>query len=109
MIEVRINLVDIGRIKNRVLHNIAFMDKLKSIGIPTVGVLLMEGVSSGHLTVHVEEDLDGDLSVIRWWTPGEPACAINEKPADPYRRVAGKQLEGWSWVQYSAEDPDDEL
>lgn len=109
MIEVRINLVDIGRIKNRVLHNIAFMEKLKSVGIPTIGVLLMEGVSSGYLTVHVEEDLDGDLSVIRWWSPDEVAVGLNGDPGEAYRRTAGEQLEGWSWTRYSAEPEDDEL
>lgn len=96
MIEVRMNLVDLARIKHELLHSIAMIRRLKTAGVPVIGTLLMRGVSNGRLSWHTEEDLDGDISVLRWYANDEPGFADRED----WRRVAGEKHDGWEWSKH---------
>jgi hypothetical protein len=106
MIEVRMNLVDLARIKHDMLHSIAMVERMKKAGIPVIGILIMRGVSRGRLTWHTEEDLDGDISVLRWYDKGEDSTGMGHQMV----RAGGEKHEGWEWIKYvHPADLDDEL
>lgn len=106
MIEVRMNLVDLARIKHELLHSIAMIQRLKTAGVPVIGTLLMRGVVRGRLTWHTEEDLDGDISVLRWTDTNESTILTGR----PMVRTGGEKHDGWEWTKWvHPDDLDDEL
>lgn len=110
MIEVRSNLIDLARVKHDMLHAIAMIERLKKAGMPIIGILHMRGVERGRLTWHKEEDLDGDVSVMRWFDDNE----IDAAPGTAWIKVSSEQHEAWSFTVYRDADApapveDDEL
>lgn len=95
MIEVRMNLVDMKRIKNDILYSITMQDRLRAAGMPIIGTLLMRGVERGVIVWHVEPDLDGDIGVIRWYDVGESMT-----PGTEWVEIEGEQLQAHSWTKY---------
>lgn len=109
MIEVKMNLVDLSRIENDCLCSITVIQRLKQLGVPIIGVVSVRTVARGTLTWTLEEDMDGDLAVVRWYDVKEP-------PFDKkYIKCESRDEGVWSWTRYrfpglSAPQPvDDEL
>lgn len=71
MIEVRIDLDSVKKLDHEVLENIKIVERLRAAGIPFIGRLVLSGVTHGTLIHHVDEDIDGDTLVYRWYDRGE--------------------------------------
>lgn len=93
MIEARLErpLID-GHLHN-VLHSILFIQALKKAGVPIIGNIVMAGVERGSLTMYQEDDLDGDIIVVRWLDAGESVSGAKHK----HDFGSGK---GFTWVRY---------
>lgn len=71
MIEVRVDLDDLRKVTHEVLYNIALIERMRKAGIPVVGRLIPSAVTHGTVIWTVDEDLDGDTLVIRWYERDE--------------------------------------
>lgn len=66
IIEARFERSMFVRLANEVLCNMKIMKGLRDRGAPVIGAISILGVEHGHLTMHTEDDLDGDVLVYRW-------------------------------------------
>lgn len=96
MIEVRIDLIELRKIKHDVLHSITMIEVLKKAGIPIDGVLLTRGVTRGTLVWSIEEDLDGETWVIRWCDDSEDFAMRG--PKQPIEATGAGQA--FTWKRY---------
>lgn len=71
MIEVRVDLDAIKKLDHEVLANIKIVEQLRDAGIPIIGKLVLSGITHGTLIHHVDEDIDGDTLVYRWYDRDE--------------------------------------
>ncbi len=111
MIEVTFSN-DITKKFDHEIHAVVrIMDAMRKAGIPIVGTLHFRGVERGYLTWTLEEDLDDDAVLIRWWDVNDP-CPVELKGV-PLRVVAsgnannGEGLNGFKWRRFVPVDYDD--
>lgn len=98
MIEARIDLDELRKVQHNVLHAIEFIKVLRQAGVPVIGNITMNGVERGSLHIHRENDMDGDIVVVRWLDDGESASASKHK----HDFGSGK---GYTWVRYQDSPP----
>lgn len=81
MIEVKIDVTTMDRITHDVSHSIQMVKSLKEAGLPFRGILLAKGVERGTMVWSMDEDLDGDTWLIRWYD-------THEKPEHKFKEIS---------------------
>ena len=95
MIEARLDLDELRKVQHNVLHAIDFIKVLKAAGIPVIGNIVMNGVERGRLEMHREQDMDGDIIVVRWFDHGETILA-----GSSWRKADFGNGKGYSWIRF---------
>lgn len=112
MIEARLDLDELRKVQHNVLHAIEFIKALKAAGIPVIGNIVMNGVERGRLEMRREQDMDGDIIIVRWFDDDETALARSH-----LRKTDFGSGKGYSWIRFedsskavevtAKSDPDD--
>lgn len=97
MIELRIDQYQLEKATNDLIYQQHILNALRQAGVPVVGVLVIRSVSRGKLVMHIEQDIDGDTFIWRWYPPEETIHVTNVQGYKPVKKGSGPAYE---WTEF---------
>lgn len=94
MIEARIERELLMSVQHNVLHSILFIKALRAAGVPVIGNIVINGIERGMLEMTTEADMDGDITIVRWYDTDEDASVPS------WRKVDWGNEKGYSWIRF---------
>lgn len=94
MIEARIERELLMSVQHNVLHSILFIKALREAGVPVIGNIVVVGIERGMLWMTTEDDMDGDITIVRWYDTHEDSSVPS------WRKVDWGAGKGYSWIRF---------